>query len=46
MKPVIQISGKAKQVFKYIELLNRYKGNTTLKELTKDNKPFKLDLKS
>ncbi len=46
MKPVIQISGKAKQVFKYMELLSRHKGNVTLKELAKDNKTLKLDLGS
>ncbi len=44
MKQIIQVSGKAKQVFKYVELLNRYKGKTTLKELSKDNKTLKLDL--
>ena len=46
MKQIIQISGKAKQVFKYVELLNRHKGNVTLRELAKDNKTIKLDLRS
>ena len=46
MEQVIQVSGKAKQVFKYMELLGRYKGNVTLKELAKDNKTLKLNLKS
>ncbi len=46
MKTIIQVSGKAKQVFKYVELLSRYKGNVTLKELAKDNKTLKLNLKS
>ena len=46
MKQIIQISGKAKQVFKYVELLNRHKGNVTLRELAKDNKTLKLDLRS
>ena len=46
MKRIIQISGKAKQVFKYVELLNRYQGNMTLKELAKNNKTFKLDIRS
>ena len=46
MKQIIQISGKAKQVFKYMELLNRHKGNVTLRELAKDNKTLKLDLRS
>lgn len=45
MKPTIQVSGKAKQVFKYIELLSRYRGNVTLKELAKDKKTLKLDLR-
>ena len=46
MKQIIQISGKAKQVFKYMELLNRHKGNVTLAELAKDSKTLKLDLRS
>jgi len=46
MKPIIRISGKAKQVFKYIEVLNRHKSNVTLRELAKDNKTLKLDLRS
>ncbi|MDP2730736.1 MAG: hypothetical protein Q8O55_09685 [Dehalococcoidales bacterium] len=45
MKPVIQVSGKAKHVFKYMELLSRHKGSMTLKDLAKDNKTFKLDLR-
>lgn len=36
MKQVIRVSGKAKKVFKYIELLNRYKGNLSLEELEKE----------
>ena len=46
MKPIIQISGKAKQVFKYMELLKRHRGNVTLKELAKNNETLKLDLRS
>jgi len=46
MKQIIRISGKSKQVFKYIELLNRHKGSVTLRELAKDNKTLKLDLRS
>lgn len=46
MKPIIEISGKAKQVFKYMELLKRHKGNVTIKELVKGNKTFKIDLRS
>ncbi len=45
MKEIIKISGKANRVFKYIELLSRNKGNVTLKELNKDNKTLKLDLR-
>ncbi len=45
MKRVIQISGKAKQVFKYMELLNRYQGKTALKDLVKANRTIKLDLR-
>ena len=46
MKTIIHISGKANQVFKYVELLNRYKGTMTLKDLEKDNKTLKLNLRS
>jgi hypothetical protein len=42
----MQVSGKAKQVFKYVEVLSRYKGNTTLKDLSRNNKALKLDFKS
>ncbi len=35
MKQVLVVSGKAKQVFKYMELVSRYKGNVRLKELSK-----------
>ena len=45
MKQVIQISGKAKQVFKYMELLNRCQGKTTLQDLVKANRTIKLDLR-
>ncbi len=43
MKQVIKVSGKANQVFKYIELLKRHKGNINLKELAKDNKTIKMN---
>ena len=46
MKQIIQVSGKAKQVFKYTEILARHKGNVTLKELEKDKKTLKLDMRS
>ncbi len=46
MKGIIKVRGKSNQVFKYIELLCRYQGNVTLKELDKDNKTLKLDLRS
>jgi len=46
MKTIIQVSGKARQVFKYMELLKRYKGNTTLKELAKKNKTINLKMQS
>ena len=44
MRQVIQISGKAKHVFKYIELMKRYKGNVTLKDLAKNEKMLKIEL--
>jgi hypothetical protein len=46
MELIIQVSGKAKQVFKYMELLSRHRGKVTLKELAKDKKTLKLDLRS
>lgn len=33
--PVIRLTGKAKQVFSYMALLAKYRGNTTLGELRK-----------
>ena len=33
MKTVILLSGKAKQVFKYLALVAQYKGKVTLKDL-------------
>ena len=45
MKQVIRVEGKAKQVFKYIDTLCRYKGHLTLKDLSKDNQTAKIDLK-
>ena len=34
-EPVIRLAGKAKQVFSYMALLARYRGNTTIGELAK-----------
>jgi len=36
MEQVLTMAGKAKQVFKYLELVSQYKGHTTLKELMRD----------
>ena len=33
MTTIIKLSGKANQVFKYLELLVEHRGNTTLKEM-------------
>ena len=44
MKNVIKIEGKAKNVFKYVELMNKHNGNMTLKELAKLNKQVKIEL--
>jgi len=33
MRNVIVLSGKARQVFRYLALLAQFKGSTTLKEL-------------
>ncbi len=38
MQQVLVVSGKAKNVFKYLELASRYKGNVSLKELLKEQK--------
>jgi len=45
MKKIIQVSGKANRVFKYVELLSRHKGKMTMKDLDKDNRTIKLDLR-
>ena len=45
MRQVILISGKAERVFKYVEVLNRYKGNASLKDLVKGKKAMRLNLK-
>jgi len=34
MRTVIVLSGKARQVFQYLALLAKYKGNATLKDLS------------
>jgi hypothetical protein len=36
MEQILTMAGKAKQVFKYLELVSQYKGYTTLKELMGD----------
>jgi hypothetical protein len=41
---VIRISGKAKQVFKYVELAARYRGNVAIKDLEKPKKQRRIDL--
>jgi hypothetical protein len=38
MKQVLVVSGKSTQVFKYLKLLARYKGDVTLGELAKKQK--------
>ena len=43
---VIQITGKAKHVFNYLDLMNRYKSEVTLGKLLKNKKTIKLDLRS
>ncbi|MFH1031362.1 MAG: hypothetical protein V1767_02185 [Chloroflexota bacterium] len=45
MKKVIHLTGKANQVFKYAELLTIHKGSMTLKQLDKDGKTLRLDLR-
>ena len=45
MKQVLEVRGKAKQVFKYMELLSRHKGNVTLKDLAKHGKTVKVELR-
>ena len=45
MKEILQVKGKAKQVFKFVDVLSRHKGNVTLKELAKNNKTLKIDLR-
>lgn len=45
MKKIIQVSGKAKRVFKYVELLSHHNGKMTIKDLDKENRTIKLDLR-
>jgi len=45
MKDVIKIQGKAKNVFKYVELMNKHNGKMTLGELAKSGKTVKIDLR-
>lgn len=44
MKEVLQIRGKAKNVFKYVEVMKRNNGKMTIGELAKKNKATKIDL--
>ena len=44
MKDLIKIEGKAKNVFKYVELMNKHNGNMTLADLAKKNKQVKIEL--
>jgi|APIni6443716594_1056825.scaffolds.fasta_scaffold2410259_1 hypothetical protein len=44
MKEIVQISGKAKNVFKYVELMKRQNGNVTLGELAKRSGKSKIEL--
>lgn len=44
MKEVIEVKGKAKNVFKYVELMKQHKGNVTLGELAKNIKSIKVEL--
>jgi hypothetical protein len=45
MKELVQVRGKAKNVFKYVELMNRHNGKVTLGELAKKGKSVKIDLR-
>jgi hypothetical protein len=44
MQKVMKIQGTAKNVFKYIELMNKYQGKTTLKDLA-NRKGVNIDLR-
>jgi hypothetical protein len=44
MKEVIEVKGKAKNVFKYVEMMKKHKGNVTLGELSKNVKSIKVQL--
>ena len=45
MKEVIEVRGKAKNVFKYVEMMKKQKGNVTLGELSKNVKSIKVQLR-
>ena len=38
MKEIIEVKGKAKNVFKYVEMMKKHKGHVTLGELSKNMK--------
>jgi hypothetical protein len=38
MEQVFTMEGKAKHVFKYLKLVSKHKGQTTLKDLSKSKK--------
>jgi hypothetical protein len=41
MEQVFTMEGKAKQVFKYLKLVSKYKGQTTVKDLKNAKKESK-----
>jgi hypothetical protein len=45
MQDLVKIQGKAKNVFKYIELMNKHNGKMTLGEIVKSGKAIKIDLR-
>lgn len=45
MKEIVQVRGKAKNVFKYVELMNKKNGKMTLGELAKKGGNTKIDLR-
>lgn len=45
MKEIVKVKGKAKDVFKYVELMNKHNGKMTLGELSKRNKSTVIDLR-
>jgi hypothetical protein len=44
MKQIVKVSGKAKNVFKYVEVMTKHKGNVSIEKLSGDKKTRIIEL--